>query len=147
MGAPHELLIADTREVKAVLDTDDPIDAWEGFPCRDLDSAKLVSLWALVEGGDLRHEIARRRDDVPAIPDPYGHPWVAVVPPPMLESLAAIAAMDDDEVERLAGEWGRGEEFEGWDRQEIFDLLRDVGDLAETALLERKTLLLWTGAE
>jgi hypothetical protein len=68
---------------------------------------------------------------------------VDVIPEKMVAALASVAALPDGDFDRLAASWGETEEFEGWEEAEVADLLRLVGDLAETAQLEGKTLLLW----
>lgn len=62
----------------------------------------------------------------------------------MLGSLARIAAMDDDEQETLARDWSDTEELEAWGFSEVLEALGNVGDFAEAAVLEKKTLLIWT---
>ena len=59
-------------------------------------------------------------------------------------ALGTIATLDDSEFDRLARSWRDTEEFEGWKEDEVFDLLRQVSDLAETARLENQSLFLWT---
>ncbi len=62
----------------------------------------------------------------------------------MLAALASVAALSDEQFDGLAHSWKCTDEFEGWDATEILEILREVADLAESAKLERKTLLLWT---
>jgi hypothetical protein len=57
--------------------------------------------------------------------------------------LAAVAGMEGDELVRLSGAWGGTSEFEGWSGSDVSELLRAIGDLAESAALECKCLLLW----
>ena len=52
--------------------------------------------------------------------------------------------MEEDEQESLAERWGQTEELTGWDATEVIDIVRNIGDMAESALLENKTLLNWT---
>jgi hypothetical protein len=44
----------------------------------------------------------------------------------------------------LAERWGQTEELEGWEATEILDTVRSIGNNADTARLENKTLLIWT---
>ncbi len=52
--------------------------------------------------------------------------------------------MEEDEQQSIAERWGQTEELDGWDASEVFDLVRSIGDNAETAQLENKALLVWT---
>jgi hypothetical protein len=57
--------------------------------------------------------------------------------------LARVAAMDETEFEKLAVGWAATEEFNGWSGAEVRELLRQLGDLAESASLQEKCLMLW----
>src|SRR5262249_99559 len=117
---------------------------WDGFFCRGLDRIKLATLWALVEADSPDDRLEQRLDAIRTIPDGDHGPWVDVLPPKMLASLAAIAAMEENDQESLAERWGQTEELDGWEASEVFDLVRSIGDTAESAQLENKTLLIWT---
>jgi hypothetical protein len=52
--------------------------------------------------------------------------------------------MEGDEQESISERWGQTDELEGWEASEILDLMSSIGDAAETAQLENKTLLIWT---
>ena len=99
---------------------------------------------ALIESGSADDDIGVRLDQIRTIGDGESGPWVDIVPARMLASLASIAAKDGEEFRSIAERWARIEEFEFWDGSEILDTLRNIGDTAETALLEDKTLLIWT---
>jgi hypothetical protein len=82
--------------------------------------------------------------------DVVGHsagelPVVHVVNPEAVATLAAVAAMEGDELRELAEAWSATEEFSGWTDAEATELLRAIGDLAESASLENKCLFLWQG--
>lgn len=111
---------------------------------RGLDRIKLATLWALVEAGSAEDTLEQRLDEIRTIPEGDQGPWVDIVPLKMLGALASIASMEEDEHESLADRWGATEELEGWDASEVLDLLRSIGDTAESAQLEKKTLLIWT---
>jgi hypothetical protein len=68
---------------------------------------------------------------------------VVGVRPEQVAELAAVAGLDDDEFEALAEAWAATEEFAGWSAAEVRDLLREMGDLAESALLQDKWVMLW----
>lgn len=144
MGVLNQLLVADASEADAVAASDEPSQTWDGFFCRGLDRLKLATLWALVEAGSADDRFEQRLDEIRTIPKGDQGPWVDIVPPKMLSALASIAAMEKDEQQSLAEHWGQTEELEEWEAPEIFEVVRSIGDTAETAQLENKTLLVWT---
>jgi hypothetical protein len=143
MGVQSELVIADRSEAEAVAVSDEPSRSWNGFAFGGLDHVQLIPLWALIESGSADNDLDARIDAVPVIPDSDKGPWVAILPDKMVTALSRIAALDEDEFQSLLGKWSSTEEFEGWDEADVSALLREVGDLADTARLEGKTLLLW----
>jgi len=144
MGVLNHLLVADASEADALLASDEPSKTWDGFFCRGLDRIKLATLWALVEAGSADNRLEQRLDAIRTISAGDRWLWVDIVPPKMLGSLTSIAAMEEDEQELLAKRWCQTEELEGWDASEVFDLVRSIGDTAESAHLENKTLVIWT---
>jgi hypothetical protein len=144
MGVLSHLLIADASEAGAVAASNEPALRWDGSFCRGLEQIKLVMLWALVETGAPDDRFDSRLDEVQTLPKGNEGPWVDVIPPKMLATLASIAAMEENEQESLAKLWGGTKEFDGWEASEILDLVRDIGDSAESAQLGNKTLLIWT---
>jgi hypothetical protein len=144
MGVISYLLIADASEAGALVASDEPSQTWDGFFCRGLDRIKMVTLWALVETGSADDTFEQRLDQIRTLPESDQGPWVDVIPTKMLVSLASIAAMEEEEQASLAGRWGETDELEGWEAPEILDVVRSIGDTAETAQLEHKTLVIWT---
>jgi hypothetical protein len=65
------------------------------------------------------------------------------VKPEQVAELAAVAGLDDAEFEALAESWATTEEFAGWSGADVRELLRELGDLAESASLQGKCLMLW----
>ncbi len=144
MGMVSQVLIASPSEADAVAASDEPSQTWDGFTYRGLDRIKLATLWALVESGSVNNRIDERLDQIRTIPEGDQGPWVDIIPTRMLSVLSSIGAMEGDEQASVAEDWGRTEELEGWDPSEVLDLVRNIGDTAETAQLEGKTLLIWT---
>lgn len=144
MGVINQLLIAHASEAEAALASDDPSRQWDGFYCQGLDNIKLITLWTLIETGSADDRFEERLDQVRTLSSGEQGPWLDIVPSAMLAFLASIAGMEEGEVESLAELWGQTEELEGWRRDEIIDLVRTIGDAAETAQPEGKTLFIWT---
>jgi hypothetical protein len=144
MGVLNHLLVAHASEADVAAGSDEPHLTWDGFFCRGLDRIKLATLWALVESGSADDHLGARLDQIRTTPEGDRGPWVDIVPTKMLSALASIAAMEEDEKASIAEQWGRTDEFEGWDSADVLDLMRSIGDTAESAQLEGKTLLIWT---
>jgi hypothetical protein len=144
MGVISTLLVARPNEAEAVLASDEPSRTWDGFSYRGLDRIKLATLWALVESNFDNDRLNDRLDQIRTIPQGDKGPWVDILPTTMLSELASIAVMEEDDQARVAELWGKTNEFRYWDRSKVIDLLRSIGDAAETAQLDGKTLLLWT---
>jgi hypothetical protein len=144
MGILNHLLIALPSEADAVAACDDPSRTWDGFFFRGLDRIKLATLWlwlrlvlrmTISNSGLTRYARYAKGIKVRGL---------MLYQQPCLASLASLAAMEEDEQELIAERWGQTEELEGWEASEILDLVRSIGDTAETAQLEGKTLVIWT---
>ena len=116
----------------------------DGFAYTGLDRVRLITLRALAESDSPDDQFDERLDTVHVINDKDLDRWVDILPPEMVAALGTIATLNDSEFDRLARSWRDTEEFEGWKEDEVFDLLRQVSDLAETARLENQSLFLWT---
>jgi hypothetical protein len=125
------------------LSSGDPTNSWDGFAFKGVDRVRLITLWSLIESRSPDDRFQDRSETVRVIQDEGDQRSVDVIPEKMVAALASVAALPDGDFDRLAASWGETEEFEGWEEAEVADLLRLVGDLAETAQLEGKTLLLW----
>jgi len=70
-------------------------------------------------------------------------PVVIGVKPKQVAELATVAGLDEAEFEALAASWAATEEFAGWSGSDVRELLRELGDLAESASLQGKCVMLW----
>ena len=144
MGVQCELIIADPSEAPSVVASDGPAQEWDGFTFNGLHSVQLCTLLSLLDSGDPLQQFDRYLDAIPVVADEDdGARVVSAVHPPEVGRLATVAQMEDDEFNRLASTWGKTNEFDGWTADEVTELLRLIGDLAETAALGNKSLLLW----
>jgi hypothetical protein len=144
MGVLSHLLIADVTEASTVASSDEPADTWRGFFCRGIDSIKLAALWAVVECGSADDRLDERLGAIRTLSNSDQGPWVDVVPQEMLALLATIAAMEELELEAIADKWHSTDELKDCDALHVLDLVRNIGDTAETAQLQKKGLLIWT---
>jgi hypothetical protein len=144
VGVTNYLLVADAGEAESVVAHDDPPREWGGFHYRGLDRIKLVALWSLIEAGSTDDRFEQRMHAVRTIPEGDQGPWVDLAPTEMVSALASLAPMTQEEVTKLAEVLRRMEDFQGWEEAEVVELVRAVGDQAETASLEGKTLMIYS---
>jgi hypothetical protein len=143
MGFSAELVIADRDEAQAVVDSDQPSRDWDGFLCNGFDSVKLCTLLSILKTGSPHQAFGEFQNDVRDVTWVGGEGrWIEAVSSDAVALLATVAQCDDDQFEILVAQWAQTEEFDGWKREDVKSLLRNVGDLAETALLQDKGLLL-----
>jgi hypothetical protein len=147
MASRANLVIVDPSELLNMACSADSAGRWPGHTFDGLNAIKLCALLSLLKGGspDATGEnhtavsVRRRQrsDDE--------HPGVSTVPPEDIAELAMTAAMEETELDRLAMDCGAAEAFSDWSEWEVSDLLRRIGDLAETAMLHEKCLVLRSG--
>lgn len=144
MGFQTNVLIADLDEAQAVADNDSPTADRDGFTFTGFDRVQVCTLLSLLESGSSDGEFDRYLDAIDIVRSSTDDwPVVSVIRPQQVAQLATIATLDDDEFEKVADSWGSTEEFDGWSSSDIRDLLRQLADLADTARLERKCLLIF----
>ena len=146
MGSHSNLLIADQDELENLACSDDPARRWPGFAFSGLDVVKICALLSLLKGGSPDGEPLATAGDV----EGHGHegkapPHASTLGPDDVAELAVTAGMEDSELDELAMDWGSTHSFLGWSEWEVGELLRRIGDLAETAMLQEKCLVLWHG--
>jgi hypothetical protein len=143
VGVTSQLVVADEGQATEVLRSDNPIAAWDGFTFRGLDDVRLITLWSLIDSGTTDDRISERSDGVKRFESRNANRWVMVLPTRMVESLASVASLDGEDFDALVEKWVATEEFDVWEKDEVDQLLREVGDLAETANLVNSTMVLW----
>ena len=144
MGFQTDVLIANYDEAQALADTDSPANDREGFTFNGFDRVQLCTLLSLVKSGNWETHFDHYLDAIEVVSSSTDTwPVVSVVKPEQVAELASVAALDDDEFDRLAASWAATEEFAGWESQDIVDLLRTLTDLADSASLQKKCLMIW----
>ena len=133
MSVIAQLVVADPFEADTVLSSDNPTDSWAGFAYKGLDKVRLITLWSLIESTSPDDRFEDRLETVRVIRHQGELRSVETIPAEMLGALASVATLSDDDFDRLAKSWRRTEEFVGWEESEVLDLLRLVGDLADSA--------------
>ncbi len=130
-----ELLVGSPAQAVELLEED--AEPREGFAFDGLDPLHLVALGSLLDGGapDDRRSLTRHASGEQG-------PWVDVVPPAMLASLADLPSLEEEAFEALASRWRAAADCKGWDPEDAVFLLQQIGDLAASARLQDRTLLL-----
>jgi hypothetical protein len=144
MGVQTDVVIADPDEAQALANTDDPAAARQGFTFSGFDCVKLGTLISLLKTGgpDAGLERCLHRIDVVRASS-REETVVSVVPPELVAEVVAVAGLEGAEFDALAASWEATEEFAGWSRADVRELLRQLGDLAESASLRGKCLMVW----
>ncbi len=139
MGVQTDVVIADLNEAQAIAETATPTAGWEGFSFNGFDHVQLCSLLSLLCAGNADAEFERNLGVVePASAPAEEGPLVVAVMPDQVAELAAVARMETDEFESLASSWAAIEEFDGWSASDARELLRELGDLADSASLHSR---------
>jgi hypothetical protein len=144
MGVQTDVVMGDLRDAQGIADSATPTTHWPGFTFHGFHNVKLCSLLSLLKTGRADADFERYLDlvDVVSAPTEDG-PLVFAVRPAQTAELAVVAAFEEAEFESLTASWAATEEFAGWTRDDVRELLRALTDLAETASLEGKSLFLW----
>ncbi|MCC6738341.1 MAG: hypothetical protein IT452_04800 [Planctomycetia bacterium] len=144
MGGLSELVVAPAESAEEVLASDDPGRRWTSFAFKGMDNVKFALLLSMICSQSPDAEFTRWLEAVaPAGSEESGTPQVFRFSGEATRRLAEIASLGNDEVEDLAEDLQRVEDFEGWEIAEISELVRQSGDLADTAVLEETALFLW----
>jgi hypothetical protein len=144
MGYQTDVLIANCEEAQSVADSDSPTDDREGFTFNGFDRVQLCTLLSLTNCGNCEAQFDRYLDAIDVVSSSTDEwPVVSVVKPELVAELADVAEREEDEFNRLAESWAATEEFAGWESQDVHDLLRDLTDLADSAKLNGKCLMIW----
>lgn len=144
MGVQTDVVIADVDEAQAIADTATPTAEWKGFTFNGFDHVQLCTLLSLLKAGRPNAEFQRYLSAVePVAVGGEEGPVVVAVRPEQVAELAAVAGLEGAEFESLAASWAATEEFAGWSGSDVRELLRELGDLAESASLQGKCLMLW----
>jgi hypothetical protein len=144
MGVLSNIVIADKSEARDIAECDTPARQWEGIELKTLDPVKLGTLWAILSsesGVEAVVELAGRFSLLYEVSD--DGPWVYEVPCDLRNRLAELAAMNPEAVLPVARDWASTEELQDWEFEEVASVVYDICDLADSARLQGKDLLLW----
>jgi hypothetical protein len=144
MGVRTDVVVAERDEAQAIAGTDNPAEHREGFSFSGFDHVQLCTLLSLLRTGGPDAEFEHCLDSVTLVSATSGEwPVVTVVPPELVVEIAGVASLVLTEFEPLAAAWAATKEFAGWLPTDVEALLRELGDLAESASFQRKCLMIW----
>ena len=139
MSILTNIVAAEDDEIEAVGEAEHPIEEWSGIEMRDIDTAKIVALHALLTGDLL--------DDAWANYEPiYVSAAEGAIVLRLADELAAkLAELDEDAVANVGAELAATEAFEaeGWDTDEITGMVDEMANLARLADSQCQALLIW----
>lgn len=139
MAILTNIVAAEDEEIAAVGEAEHPVDEWSGIEMRDIDTAKIATLHALLTGDLL--------DDAIAHYEPvYVSRSEGVVVLRLADAAAErLAMLDDEALAAVAFELAATEEFEAtaWDGEEIAAMLGELAGLAKLADSQGQALLVW----
>lgn len=144
MGFHTDILIADPHEAQEVADSESPTAERDGFTFIGFDRVQLCTLLSLLKSGtwDSCFEYYLEAIDV-VRSSTNDWPVVSVLKPKEVAELAAAASLESSEFQRVATSWAATEEFEGWAGSDVRDLLQGLVDLADSAALQKKCIMIW----
>ena len=139
MSVLTQILAAEDDEIEAIGESLNPVEDWSGLQMRDVDTAKIATLHALLTG-DLFDDAIAHYEPV-YVSDTEG----ALVLRLADELTEHLAALDEDVLDDVAAELAATEEFEvaGWEDEAIAAMLADLADLARLAESQGQALLVW----
>jgi hypothetical protein len=132
------VVAADEEELAGVAEAKSPLDAWSGIEAPGLDTVKLATLHALLTNDPLQAALDLYE---PALVDGADEEILVLrVAGSLLE---ALALLDEESLETIAGELAATEvyEEEGADPDELLSYLCSLAELAQLAESQGQALL------
>jgi predicted metal-binding protein len=144
MSIETHIVVASSKDAQTLADSDSPTLDREGFTFTGFDRVQVCTLLSLLATDNHESAFERYLDAVNVIRCSCSEwPVVSVLNTSMVAELAKIASMDESEFDYLADAWAETEEFEGWSPTDLHDLLHDLGDLADSAAIQKKCIMIW----
>ena len=139
MGMRVNVVVADVEDAAAIIESEKPAGEWKGFEAHGLDQAKFAMLHALLSG-ELFDEALGECGPLYAATDEG--PWLMKLPD---DSVAHLAELDEDALERVGEELAATEEFEedGWSVDEVRGIVTALADLAGVARAQGRAMFVW----
>lgn len=138
MGILTNIVAADPEDVAAIGESLQPLEEWSGIQRRDIDTAKMATLHALLTGDDL--------DQALYLYEPiYAGGEGALVLRVADDVVDKLANLDEAALSRVAEELSATEEFEleRWDADDVEDMVMELAELAQLAQSQEHSLFVW----
>lgn len=138
MGILTNIVAADPEDVAAIGESLQPLEEWSGIQRRDIDTAKMATLHALLTGDDLDQALYQYEPI-------YAGGEGALVLRVADDVVDKLANLDEDALSRVAEELSATEEFEleQWDTDDIEDMVMELAELAQLAQSQDQSLFVW----
>ena len=138
MGILTNIVAADPDDVAAIGESLQPLEEWSGIQRRDIDTAKMATLHALLTGDDLDQALYQYEPI-------YAGSEGALVLRIADDVVDKLANLDEDALSRVAEELSATEEFEleQWDTDEVEDMVMELAELAQLAQSQEQNLFVW----
>ena len=145
MGVLSDLVIANPQEAQDVAQCDNPAREWEGIEIKTLDPVTLGSLWAILTKVSDDEAVGKLVDQIALLHEVSDNgPWVYTNPKPVERRPGgSIGHGSLRKCRPVAEAWAATDELECWEYEEVEAVLLEVADLADTARLQDKDLLMW----
>ncbi len=144
MGVLTDFVVAHISDVQKVGESDNPSNEFSGIDAKGMDQVRMGTLYAILTRTDYDPKFMITDESFLYTESDDG-PWVQLVPEKMVARLASIT---ESQIPAIADEWGNTEEFRSeyssWAREDIVTFLRQITELSRTALIEKKSVLMWT---
>lgn len=139
MGMLVNVVVADAEDAGAIIESEKPVEEWKGFEAKGLDQAKFAMLHALLSG-ELFDEAMGECGPLYGASD--DGPWLMKLPD---DSVAQLARLDEDALDRVGEELAMTEEFEedGWSVDEVRGFVTELADLAGVADAQGRAMFVW----
>lgn len=138
MGILTNIVAAEEDEFAAIGESLHPVDEWSGIERRGIDTAKIATLHCLLTGDELGYALSRYEPVYASFED-------ALVLRLADEVTEKLATLDEDALMRVGEELAATEEFEleGWDADEVQDMVLALAELAQIAESQGQVLFVW----
>jgi hypothetical protein len=139
VGVLTDLVVARREDAQRVCKSSEPGHGFHGIEAKRIDPVTIATLHAIVLGVEFDHSLVN--GELLASGGEDG-PWVSEVSPQLVELLAKL---DSQALQLVGDQWSQTEEFEfaGWSSADVHAVLRQMAQLAQRAVAEKKSILLW----
>jgi len=139
MAILTNIIAAEEHEIEAIGESLHPVEEWNGFEMRDVDTTKITTLHCLLTGELFDDAIIQYE---PIYVSPVEGAIVLRLADEVLERLVEL---DEEQLAQVASELSATEDFEAenWAEEEVAVMLAELCELAHRADSEGQGLFVW----